>query len=164
MTTETHDTTQRYEVEVAAAPATVWRALTTSEWTERYGYGGRVEYDPRPGGAYRLFATDEMIERGAPAVVVEGRVLEADAPRRLVVTWRALFATDLAAEPATRVTYETGPAGNGSTRLTVTHELAGAPATAALVGGQVPGAGGGWRFVVDDLKRAIEETGVALVA
>ena len=42
-------TTQTYEVEIEAAPATIWRALTTSEWTERYGYGGRVEYDLRAG-------------------------------------------------------------------------------------------------------------------
>ena len=105
-----------------------------------------------------------MIECGAPAIVIEGEVLEADAPHRLVVTWHALFAPDLAAEPPTRVTYAIEPAGNGSTRLTVTHELEGAPGTAALVGGQVPQAGGGWRFVVDDLRRVVAESGVALAA
>jgi uncharacterized protein YndB with AHSA1/START domain len=164
MSTEAQSTTQTYEVKIEAAPATVWQALTTSAWTERYGYGGRVEYDLRPGGAYRIQATDEMIECGATAIVIEGEVLEADAPRRLVVTWHALFAPDLAAEPPTRVTYEIAPAGNGSTRLTVTHELDGAPGTAALVGGRVPEAGGGWRFVVDDLKRVVAESGVALAA
>ena len=47
------------------------------------------------------------------------------------------------------------------TKLTVTHELDGAPATAAIVGGTIPEAGGGWSFVLSDLKTVLE-TGDAL--
>ena len=90
MTTAT-ETTQVHEVEIRASAAQIWAALTSSEWTQRYGYGGSVEYDLRPGGAYRGFSTPEMLAHGAPEIAVEGEVIEADAPRRLVQTWHALF-------------------------------------------------------------------------
>ena len=51
-TTETSVTTQVYRVYIKATPEAIWDAITKPEWTERYGYGGRVEYDLRPGGAY----------------------------------------------------------------------------------------------------------------
>ena len=56
----------------------------------------------------------------------------------------------------TRLTWETEDAEGGVTKLTVTHELDGAPTTAALVGGSVPGTGGGWPYVLSDLKTLLE--------
>jgi hypothetical protein len=42
-------------------------------------------------------------------------------------------------------------------KLTVTHELAGAPATAAMVSGSdEEGAGGGWAWILSDLKSLVE--------
>ncbi|WP_426632169.1 hypothetical protein [Planosporangium sp. 12N6] len=53
----------------------------------------------------------------------------------------------------------------GACRLTVTHDLTGAPATAALTGGALEdtGAGGGWAWVLSDLKTLVE-TGSAFSA
>ena len=150
------ETTQVHEVEIRATPQEIWTALTTSVWTQRYGYRGRVEYELRPGGAFRAFATPEMTACGAPEIVVDGEVIEASAPHRLVQTWHANFDPTTAAEPAGRV-HRRARAGAGITKVTITHELDGAPITAAIVGGDVPEAGGGWRFVLDDLKRALEE-------
>ena len=31
----------------------MWEAITSPEWTEKYGYRGKAEYELRPGGAYR---------------------------------------------------------------------------------------------------------------
>src|SRR5262245_8043090 len=150
-------TTQVHEVEIRASAAQIWTALTSSEWTHRYGYGGSVEYDLRPGGVYRAFATAEMLACGSPEVVIEGEVILADSPRRLVQTWHALFDPAVAAEPAGRVTFELAPTPRNTTRVTVTHKLADAPITAAIVGGAAPEAGGGWRFVLDGLRRELEE-------
>ena len=47
------------------------------------------------------------------------------------------------------------------TSLTVTHELTGAPKTAAQVSGKIREAGGGWSFILSDLKTLLE-TGKAL--
>jgi hypothetical protein len=65
---------------------------------------------------------------------------------------------EMAAEGFTRVTYEIEETKGGSTRLTVTHDLEGAPKLAALVAGELEdtGAGGGWSWVLSDLKSLLE--------
>ena len=102
-----------------------------------------------------------MAAHGAPDVVVDGEVLEADAPQRLVQTWRALRDPELVAEGFTRLTWEIEEGEGGVTKLTVSHELAGAPRTAALVAGADANAGGGWSYVLSDLKTLLE-TGSSL--
>ena len=58
--TDTRTTMQVYRVYIKATPEAIWDAITKPEWSERYGYGGRVEYDLRPGGSYRGFASEDM--------------------------------------------------------------------------------------------------------
>ena len=65
------------------------------------------------------------------------------------------------AEGFTRVTWEIEQGEGGVTTLTVTHELEGAPRTAAQVAGAIPGQGGGWSFILSDLKTLLE-TGKSL--
>ena len=50
--TKTSVTTQMHEIYIRATPQAIWDAITTPEWTAKYGYGGLVEYDLRPGGAF----------------------------------------------------------------------------------------------------------------
>jgi uncharacterized protein YndB with AHSA1/START domain len=154
--TKTRVTTQVYQVYIGATPEAIWDALTKSEWTDQYGYRGRVGYELRPGGAYRAYATADMLAQGAPEVVIEGEVLEADPARKLVQTWHALFSPDIAGEAVTRLTIELEQAVEGVTKLSLTHEFDGAPATAAIVGGAIPEMGGGWSFVLSDLKTLLE--------
>jgi uncharacterized protein YndB with AHSA1/START domain len=150
-------TTQVHRIYIKATPEAIWDAITKPEWSQKYGYGGSVEFDLRPGGAYRTHASEEFLAAGAPEVVVDGEVIEADPPRRLVQTWRMLMDPDLQAEGFTRLTYEIEP-GEYGTKLTVIHELEGAPRLAALVNGQLEseGAGGGWAWVLSDLKSLLE--------
>ena len=81
--------------------------------------GGRVEYDLHPGGAYRAIATDEMKRHApdgggpVPEVIVDGEVLEADPPRRLVQTWRMLLDPQSEAEGFTRLTWDIEEDGGG---------------------------------------------------
>jgi uncharacterized protein YndB with AHSA1/START domain len=155
-------TTQVYRVWIKASPQAIWDAITTSAWTERYGYGTPVEYDLRPGGTFRNLASAEMRQLGAPDTVVDGEVVEADPPRKLVQTWRLLMDPGTAAEPFTRLTYEIAEGDGGVSKLTVTHELAGAPLHASLVAGTDEGdGGGGWAWVLSGLKTLLE-TGESL--
>jgi uncharacterized protein YndB with AHSA1/START domain len=163
MTTATETTTQVYQVYIRATPEAIWDAITKPEWTERYGYGGRADYDLRPGGAYRAYPSAEMAAQGAPDVVLEGEVIEADPPRKLALTWHLLMDESVAKEPVTRLTYEIQEGDAGVCRLTVTHDVSGAPTTAAVLAGEIPGAGGGWGYVLSDLKSLLE-TGKALDA
>jgi uncharacterized protein YndB with AHSA1/START domain len=163
MTTMT-DTVQVYRVYIRATPEAIWTAITDPAWTDRYGYGGRADYDLRPGGAYRAAAGEAMLAGGAPETVVDGEVLEVDPPRRLVQTWRMLMDEGMKEEGFTTLTYEIQPSDAGVTRLTVTHDLTGAPRLAAIVGGEQAdaGAGGGWAWVLSGLKTLLE-TGDELV-
>ena len=152
-------TTQVYRVYIKATPEAIWDAITKPEWTERYGYAARVDYDLRPGGAYRAYPGAEMAKyEGVPDVVVDGEVIEADPPRRLVQTWRMLMDAEMAAEGFTRLTHEIEPTEGGVTKLTLIHELENAPRLAAIVAGELEaeGAGGGWNWVLSGLKTLLE--------
>jgi uncharacterized protein YndB with AHSA1/START domain len=151
-------TTQVYRVYIKATPEAIWDAITKPEWTERYGYGGRAEYDLRPGGAYRGTTNEGMRAMGAPDVAVDGEVIEVDPPRKLVQTWRMVMDEEMAKEGFTRLTYEIEAGKGGVTRLTVTHDLQGAPKLAVMIGGGLEdtGAGGGWSWVLSSLKTLLE--------
>ena len=164
MTTDTMVTTQVYRVYIKATPQAIWDAITEPEWTQRYGYTNLADYDLRPGGAYTSYPSEAM-KRGAaaagiplPEIVVDGEVIEADPPHRLVQTFRMLMSPEAAAEGFTRLTYDIAEGNGGVTKLTVTHELEGAPNLALIVGGQLEetGAGGGWAWVLSDLKSLLE--------
>ncbi|MEU5727224.1 SRPBCC domain-containing protein [Micromonospora sp. NPDC047738] len=145
-----------HRIYLKASPEEVWAALTRSELTKRYGYGGRIDIDPRPGGAYRGYASEAMVGSGVDMVIIEGEIIEAEPDRRLALTWRMTADPAMATEGPTRLTYDIGQDERGLTTLTVTHDLTGAPHTAALVTGATPGTGGGWSFVLSDLKSLLE--------
>lgn len=156
-------TTQVYRVYIKATSQAIWDAITKPEWTDRFGYGGRAEYDLRPGGAYLGRSSEGMRETGAPEVAVDGEVIEVDPPRKLVQTWRMLMDEAMKAQGFTRLTYEIEDGKGGVSRLTVTHELAGAPQLFELLSGgfEDQGAGGGWNWVLSGLKTVLE-TGAEL--
>jgi hypothetical protein len=64
----------------------------------------------------------------------------------------------MVAEGFTRLTYEIEPMEGGVTKLTLVHELDGAPRLAHLLSGgmEAEGAGGGWAWVLSDLKTLLE--------
>jgi uncharacterized protein YndB with AHSA1/START domain len=157
----TERTVQVHRVYIKAPAQRVWDAITSPEWTDRYGYGGVVEADWRPGGSWVTTAGAGMQAMGLSGPIVDGEVIEADAPRRLVQTWRMLMDEAIKAEGFTRLTYELSET-DGVTRLTVTHDLTGAPGLFSLVRGDAEetGAGGGWPWVLSDLKSLLE-TGTA---
>ena len=143
--TETATTSQVYEVFIKATPERIWEGITNPDFTEKYFYGSRAQYDLQPGGRYNgVSAGDES------QVLVDGEVLESDPPRRLVHTWRALYDPETAAEPHSRVSWEIEPQDGGFAKLTVVHDrLEEAPKTAASVAG-------GWSYVLSGLKTLLE--------
>ena len=157
--TQSATTTQVYRVWIKATPEAIWDAITKPEWTERYGYQGVSDFDLRvggkanmkPGAGMRAFAH-------VPDTVIDGEFLEVDPPRRLKQTWRMLMDPGLADEGFTTLTYEIEPVGEGVTKLTVIHELENAPKLALMLAGghEAEGAGGGWAWVLSDLKSVLE--------
>ena len=167
MTTDTITTTQVYRVYIKATAEAIWQAITDPEWTNRYGYTGYAHYDLRPGGALEVVPNAEFKAAAeaqgypCPDVVVDGEVIEADPPRKLVTTWRMLMDPTCAAEGFTRITYEIEPISDQACSLTLTHAFTEGQATVAtLVSGQMQdrgeGGGGGHAWVLSDLKSLLE--------
>jgi uncharacterized protein YndB with AHSA1/START domain len=152
------ETTQIYRVYIRATPEAIWDAITRPEWTVQYGYAPVVEYELWSGGASRAYANEGMKALGCPDVISDGEVIEADPPRKLVQTWRMTMTPEMAAEAFTRVTYDIESVRGGVTKLTVTHDVTGAPMWAAVVRGESEssGAGGGWNEILSGLKTLLE--------
>lgn len=156
-------TTQVFRVFIKATPQAVWDAITKPEWIEKYGYQCRAEFDLRKGGTYQAFANAAMKGHGAPDVIIVGEVVEADPPRKLVHTWHPIWDPTSASEQPTRLTWEIEAAQGGTTKLTVVHDVTGAPSVARIVSGESTDAGGGWSWVLSDLKSLLE-TGKSLAS
>jgi uncharacterized protein YndB with AHSA1/START domain len=160
---ESTKTIQEYRVYIKATPQVIWDALTKAEWTEKYGYAPLVEYELRAGGKFRARANEGMKAAGMPDVIIDGAVIEATPPHKLVQTWRMLIDPGTTAEGFTHLTYKIDQARGGVTKLTVRHDVTGAPKVTSLVTGEgeSAGAGGGWSEILSGLKTLLE-TGAQL--
>lgn len=141
-----------YQTYVRATPEQVWSAITDPDFTRRYFFGSSLESSLEPGSGYRYIQADGTETAG-------GVIEEADPPRRLVMTWRALWDPALADEPPGRVEWELTPCEPSGdhhvTRVRLVHrDLAMSPRTSASVRD-------GWVWVVDSLKTLVE-TGAPL--
>lgn len=150
-----NDIVQIYSIYIKASAAQVWEAITDSAYSTRWGYGGPVEIDQRPGGTYRNLTTDEMKQMGMGDVAVEGEVLEVDPPNRLVLSWKPSWHPE---STPTRLTWELTEFPGGLTLVKLTHDLTAAPEYAAEVaGGTDPSqGGGGWPWSLAGLKTLLE--------
>jgi uncharacterized protein YndB with AHSA1/START domain len=147
---QTTQTTQVYRVFIKATAEQVWEAITKPEFTADYYFGSRIESTLEPGSPVRYHSGSN------DGIDIEGEVIEAEPPRKLVHTFRSLWNDDLAAEPPSRVTWEIEPADGGVCQLTVTHDqLERSPKTA----GQVSG----WTYLLSGLKTLLE-TGKPMAA
>jgi uncharacterized protein YndB with AHSA1/START domain/DNA-binding transcriptional ArsR family regulator len=137
--------THVYEVYIRTSPERLWQAITSPEYTTRYFYGGQYETSWQPGSAYRTVLQDGTTP-------FEGTILEADPPRRLVYTFHYVGDPETAPEHASRVTWEIAPVGGAEMcKLSVVHD------------GFAPGevltyrkVGGGWPFILSNLKTLLE--------
>lgn len=143
-----------YTIYIKAPKDKVWDAITTSEYTTRWGYGGEVEVDLRPGGQYRNLTMPEMKAMGLGEVAVDGQVLEIDEGNLLKLEWRPTWHDDL----TSTVTWELTEYPGGLTKVVLTHDLSAAPGRSAeFAGGHDPmEGGGGWPWALSDLKSLLE--------
>jgi uncharacterized protein YndB with AHSA1/START domain len=151
-------TTHIHEIYIKAEAAAIWDAVTQPEWTARYGYRGMSEYELKPGGKFICKANAQMRSYGLPEVVVDGEVIEANPPFKLVQTYRFLFNEAHVKEGYSRITWEIAPTAGGFCRLTITHEIG---ENAPMMRGAITSkfstdGGGGWNWILSDLKSLLE--------
>jgi uncharacterized protein YndB with AHSA1/START domain len=134
-----------FEIYIKTTPQRLWQAITDPALRSKYSFGVGVYSDWAPGSRYQARATDITVSPGVE--IAEGEIAEADPPRRLVQTFRALWSDDVKAEGLSRVTWEIEPVGD-SCRLTVTHDQLRPGANAQLYGG--------WPMILSGLKTLLE--------
>lgn len=132
-----------WEMFVRATPEAFWDVLTDDARTplwQHFDMTHRTEW--RVGGRIAFLLGDtEMIV---------GELLELDPPRRLVHSFSARWAPDVAADSPSRVTWEITPVGEDACKGVLTHDgFAGATATALAVTG-------GWPEALSRLKTLVE--------
>ncbi len=100
-----------FELYIQATPERVWRALTDPDETVNYYFGTRVESDFEPGSPLRYRHPDGKVG-------IEGEIVEAEPPERLVHTFDFPHNDD----PSSQVVFELEAMGENLTKLTVIHE------------------------------------------
>jgi uncharacterized protein YndB with AHSA1/START domain len=78
MESATDTFTVERELTIAAPPAAVWELLVDPAEQSRW-WGTPLDFDPRPGGPFRV----EVV----PGHIARGEFVELDEPTRLVYTW-----------------------------------------------------------------------------
>lgn len=129
-----------YEVEIAATPARIWRAITDPSLTRQYWYGALSLSDWKVGSRWTSESPDGE-------VYLDGEIVEIDPPRRLVHTFHVAHEPEGAAEAPSRVEWEITPMGDRC-RLTLVHTGRG-PATMDYTSG-------GWETILGGLKELLE--------
>lgn len=142
--------THVYVTYIRATQERVWAMLTTPEFTKEYWFGTTAQSDFRAGSPWKLVQPDGRISDS-------GEILEAEAPRRLVIKWRNEWKPELRAEGYSRCTMELEPA-EDAVKLTITHTLE-APLAASKL---IEAVSGGWPKVLSNLKSVIETGAPAL--
>ncbi|HTU64950.1 MAG TPA: SRPBCC domain-containing protein [Steroidobacteraceae bacterium] len=149
--------THIHQIYIRAPAGAIWDAITSPEWNGRYGYRAVSEYELRAGGRFAAKANAGMLQYGLPEIVVDGEVIEANPPTKLVQTYRFLFSDEHRKEGFSKLTFEIVDTGQGFCRLTVTHDVTNMPmmshATTSTFGTD---GGGGWNWILSDLKSLLE--------
>jgi uncharacterized protein YndB with AHSA1/START domain len=131
-----------YVTYIRSTPEKVWEALTTPEFAKQYWFGMHIASDWQAGSPWQmLFSDGRVADRGV--------VLEADAPRRLVLRWRNVWKPEYEAEGETLCTITLEPS-DGAVKLQVLHESERENA------GLIQAVGGGWPKILSNLKSLLE--------
>ncbi len=130
-----------FETYIRTTPDALWRALTSGEWTRRYFFKTVAESDFKSGSLFRYVGEDGEVK-------VDGTVIEADEPKKLVLAWTFRYDPELSAEGPSRLTFEIEPQGSAC-KLTIVHEFEpGAKAYDHVVSG--------WPRIISGLKSVLE--------
>jgi uncharacterized protein YndB with AHSA1/START domain len=158
MTTTMETTEFVYATFIRTTPEKLWEALTNGDFSEKYWFGYRVEFELKAGGTVRIHPPKGQEHPGDKT----GKVLVCEPFRKLVYTWFPMCGHELAhkREEPSRVTYEITPMG-AQTKLRLIHEnllledLEKDP-------NKFQGINNGWPAVISSLKSLLE-TGEAIV-
>jgi uncharacterized protein YndB with AHSA1/START domain len=130
-----------YVTYIASTPEKVFKALTDTDATAKYWFGNAVTSD------WKVDSPVTFQREGK--LIVSGKVLEHDAPRRLSYTFHSLHESYNGTEQPSRVVIDLEPQ-KGQVKLTVTHDDF-VPESKVFAG-----ISNGWPLVLSNLKSYLE--------
>ena len=137
-----------YVTYIRAPAQKIWDHLTSPELNKLFWGGYHQQSGWKVGDDYAIAGPDGKLWD-------TGKVLAADPPRRLSVSWMHVADEAMKAEGHSTATFELEAAGEGVTKLTLTHSIG--IADSKLIGA----VSGGWPSILSSLKSLLE-TGSAL--
>src|SRR5262245_24817671 len=129
-----------YTIYIASTPEKVFKALTDTNATAKFWFGNAVTCN------WKVDAPVEFHREGK--LIVQGKVLEYDPPRRLSYTFHSMHEPFYGTEQPSRVVIDLEKQ-KDQVKLTVTHD-------SAEVRKVFEGFGKGWPFVLSSLKSYLE--------
>ena len=126
----------------------LWSALTDEAFMTQYWFGMHCESRWTAGSPWKLVAADGQ-------VLDAGEIVEAEAPRRLVIRWQHQRRPELKAEGDSLCTMELEPAGS-AVKLSIVHSIARDPSKL------IEAVSGGWPKILSNLKSLLETGSIAL--
>jgi len=131
-----------FQVYIRTTPERLWQAITDPTFSTRYFFQTKVDAEWRAGAPLRYWSEDG-------GLVVEGEVVAAEPPRRLITTWAFKRDPEMSRDPPSRVTWEIEPIGD-TCKLTLVHDDF--PFETATFRSVV----NGWPMVLSSLKSLLE--------
>ncbi|MGE5088586.1 MAG: SRPBCC family protein [Candidatus Levyibacteriota bacterium] len=137
-----------YVTYIRTTPEKLWSALTGADFIEQYWFGMHCECEWTAGSSWKLVSGDGQLYDA-------GEIVEADAPRRLVIRWQHQLKPELKAEGDSRCTMELEPFGD-AVKLSITHTIERDPSQF------IEAVSGGWPKVLANLKSLLETGAIAM--
>jgi uncharacterized protein YndB with AHSA1/START domain len=147
--TDTAKSSFVYVTYIRTTSETLWSALTTADFIQKYWLGIHVEADWKIGGVWKLSFPDGRVADA-------GEIVAFDPGKRFSIRWRNEFRPELKAEGWSLCTMEIEPAAGDTVKLIVTHsiERAGSKLIEAV--------SGGWPQILSNLKSLLETGAIIL--
>jgi uncharacterized protein YndB with AHSA1/START domain len=133
---------------IRTTPEKLWSALTDVAFIKQYWFGKSVECQWTAGSSWKLISSEGQI-------FDSGEIVEAVAPRRLVIRWHHQNKPEIKAEGASLCTMELEPSGS-TVKLSITHSIERDPSKL------IEAVSGGWPKVISNLKSLLETGAIAL--
>lgn len=131
-----------YVTYIRTTPEKLWSALTDPAFMKQYWFGVHCESRWTPGSPWKLVSADGEI-------FDSGEIVEAQAPRRLVIRWQHQHKPELKAEGVSLCTIELERSGS-AVKLSITH---GMEREASKL---IEAVSGGWPKILSNLKSLLE--------
>ncbi|RFU62244.1 SRPBCC family protein [Bacillus sp. V59.32b] len=134
-----------YVTYIATTPEKLWEALTSSDFTKKYFFGGKIQSDWQEGSSVIYSRNGQVVDHG--------EILKCEPYRLLSFTWK-IEGDDTPRERPTKVTFELKQM-EATVKLTLKHEHL-VDADYAEDNDTFRGLNNGWPAILSNLKSLLE--------